>query len=71
MSDMIQDLMTPQEVTRYLKVSKNKIYQLVKQNNMPAYVIGGNLRFSKEQIDTWLCAYCGKNIAPEVEKCRE
>ena len=63
-SDAIPELMTPQEVARYLKVSKNKIYQLVKQENMPAYVIGGNLRFSREQVDLWLVKHCGRNIAP-------
>ena len=62
MTEMVEELMTPQEVARYLRVSKNKIYQLVKQNSMPAYVIGGNLRFSRDQIETWLRSHCGKNI---------
>ncbi len=63
MNKAVEDLMTPQEVARYLKVSKNKIYNLVKQDDMPAYVIGGNLRFSKDQINNWLRRHCGKNIA--------
>ena len=65
MSGMIEDLMTTQEVARYLKVSKNKVYNLVKQEDMPAYAVGGSLRFSKNQIDTWLCTHCGKNITKD------
>ena len=65
MSDTVVELMTPQEVASFLKVSKNKIYQLVKQNSMPAYVIGGNLRFSREQIEFWLNNHCGKNISSD------
>ena len=62
MSKIADELMTPQEVARYLRVSKNKVYNLVKQKAMPAYAIGGHLRFSKEQIDNWLCTCCVKKI---------
>ena len=62
MKNAIEELLTPQELSRYLKVSKNKVYQLVRQGSMPAYVIGGNLRFNKDQIEIWLRSCCGKNI---------
>jgi excisionase family DNA binding protein len=71
MNDAIQELMTPQEVAGYLKVSKNKIYQLVKQEGMPAYVIGGNLRFKREQIDIWLTDHCGRNMSSDQRCCSE
>jgi excisionase family DNA binding protein len=65
MSGTADELMTPQEVAHYLRVSKNKVYNLVKREDMPAYAIGGHLRFSKEQIDNWLLTCCVKKATSE------
>lgn len=48
--------MTVVEVADYLKMSKQTIYRLVKEEGLPAYRPHARrgMRFYKEEVDTWL-----------------
>lgn len=46
--------MTVEEVSEYLKLSKAKVYQLVREQRLPFHNNHGFLRFYKEDIDTWM-----------------
>ncbi|MFC1949782.1 response regulator [Chloroflexota bacterium] len=48
------ELMTIEEVERYLRFTRKTIYRLVKQGDIPAVKIGNKWRFDKELIDKWL-----------------
>ena len=48
------ELMTIDELTNYLKVSRRTIYEWLKQNKIPAMKIVGQWRFRKDKIDAWL-----------------
>lgn len=51
---MEERLLSIVEVARYLKVDKFTIYRLVTKKKLPAFKVGGQWRFKKELIDSWL-----------------
>jgi excisionase family DNA binding protein len=48
------ELMTVEEVARYLRVTKKTIYRLLKEGKIPAIQIGHQWRLDKACIDRWL-----------------
>ncbi len=52
MSDMAE-LMTVEELSKYLRLTKRTIYRLLRQGNMPAAKVGHRWRFDREAIDNW------------------
>jgi excisionase family DNA binding protein len=51
---MQENLLSADQVARYLKVDKFTIYRLVSQKKIPAYKVGNQWRFKKKMIDAWL-----------------
>ncbi|MBN1385067.1 MAG: helix-turn-helix domain-containing protein [Elusimicrobia bacterium] len=49
-----KDVMSIKELSEYLGIGKSKIYNLIRQNKIPASKIGRQYRFSKEVITNWL-----------------
>jgi len=47
-------LMTMDDLSKYLKVSKETIYKMAKKGTVPGSKIGTQWRFRKDQIDLWL-----------------
>ncbi len=47
-------VMTIQELSVYLKVSKSTLYKLAQQGKVPGQKVGKHWRFHKEAIDRWL-----------------
>jgi len=50
----MDEILTFDELSKYLKFSKSKLYNLVQQKKIPASKIGRNWRFKKTKIDAWL-----------------
>jgi len=48
------DLMTIEEVAKYLRVKKRTIYDWVKKGKIPAIKAVGQWRFKKGKIKDWL-----------------
>ncbi len=48
--------LTIEEVAQYLKVSKETIYKMVQQKQIPASKLGSQWRFNQQVVDTWLKA---------------
>jgi len=48
------EVMTLQEVARYLRVTERTIYRLAKRGSLPGTKIGHSWRFDKASIDEWL-----------------
>jgi excisionase family DNA binding protein len=46
--------MTVHEVADYLRMSKAKVYRLVKERAIPVVRIGRSWRFRKDLLDDWL-----------------
>ena len=51
---MQENLLTADQVARYLKVDKFTIYRLVTQKKIPAFKVGNQWRFKKTILDAWL-----------------
>ena len=53
---MADEILTFEELRRYLKFSKSKLYYFVQQKKIPASKVGRHWRFKKEKIEKWLKA---------------
>ncbi len=51
---MQEDLLTTEQVARYLRVDKFTIYRLVAQRKLPAFRVGNQWRFKRTVVDAWL-----------------
>jgi excisionase family DNA binding protein len=51
---MQENLLTAEQVAKYLKVDKFTIYRLVAQKKIPAFRVGSQWRFKKSVIEDWL-----------------
>ena len=47
-------LMTIDDLSDYLKVTRRTIYDWVKHNKIPALKLVGQWRFKKDKIDAWI-----------------
>ncbi len=50
----MNDILTLQEVARYLKLSERTVYGYTQKDLLPGIKIGNSWRFRKTDIDTWL-----------------
>lgn len=50
----MNDIMTAQELSAYLKITTTTIYKLAQQGDIPSFKIGSEWRFKKELVDRWL-----------------
>ncbi len=48
------DVLTIEELSAYLKISKSTLYKLVREGKVPSQKVGRHWRFRKEAIDRWL-----------------
>jgi excisionase family DNA binding protein len=48
------DILTVEEVARYLRVTERHIYKLLSTREIPAFKVGGAWRFRKEEVDRWI-----------------
>ena len=54
MTDSNRGLMTVTEIADYLSLSRQAIYVLAQNDEIPAFKLGASWRFRKSDIDTWL-----------------
>lgn len=50
----MEDLLTLEELARYLKISKPTLYKMVEKGKIPALKIANQWRFKKDDINRWL-----------------
>ena len=58
------DILTIEELSKYLRVSKSTLYKLVREGKIPSQKVGRHWRFHKENIDRWL----GQEAQSELNK---
>lgn len=46
--------MTIDEVSRYLRLKKQKLYKLTQKGDIPAYKFGREWRFKKDRLEQWI-----------------
>lgn len=53
-SGQADDILTIKQLSEYLMVSEKTIYRLLEKNSLPAIRVGGQWRFRKKDIDSWI-----------------
>lgn len=48
------EIMTLKEVARLLKVADKTVYTMAQNKELPAFKVGGQWRFRREDIDRWI-----------------
>lgn len=51
---MVSQVMTVEEVAKYLKMKVVTIYKHAQQGRIPAFKVGSSWRFKKSTIDKWI-----------------
>jgi excisionase family DNA binding protein len=46
-------VLTVRELSGYLRVHSSTIYRMLKKNQLPAFRVGGDWRFTVEAIEKW------------------
>jgi excisionase family DNA binding protein len=59
------DVMTLNEVAEYLDCSKGTIYRLLKRGEFPAFRLGSDFRFRRENIDKWIAQLQEQQKVPQ------
>ena len=54
MAKNFSDVMTIDDLSVYLKISKSTLYKLVREGKVPGQKVGRHWRFQKVGIDSWL-----------------
>jgi len=54
---MDQRLLTTKELMSFLNLSRTKIWELVKKENLPAFKLGGDYRYRQSEVIVWLENY--------------
>lgn len=50
----MQDVYTVREAAEYLKIGRITLYKLVREGRIPHRKVGGQIRFSKNQLQQWI-----------------
>jgi excisionase family DNA binding protein len=51
--DLAAMVMTVEEVSNYLRISKTTLYRLIKNQQVPYFHMGSDYCFNRETIDQW------------------
>lgn len=65
--EMKSRVLTVQEVSSYLRVHPSTIYRMLKKNQLPAFRVGSDWRFTVEAIDKWRAGVESGAPAPASE----
>jgi len=68
MKDKSDPVLTIEELSAYLKISRSTLYKLVGEGKIPSQKVGRHWRFRKEAIDRWLEESKGKSVKTRVRK---
>ena len=49
-------ILTVRDVSNYLRVHPSTVYKMLKRNQLPAFRVGSDWRFTVEAIDQWLAS---------------
>lgn len=47
-------VMTIEDLSKYLKISRSTLYKLAQEGKLPSQKVGRHWRFHREAVDVWL-----------------
>ena len=68
---MKTDIMTLEEIARYLKVKPQTIYTWAQEKRIPAAKLGKEWRFKRSLIDEWYLQHIDNKFDAVVQSCQE
>ncbi|MBU2043888.1 MAG: helix-turn-helix domain-containing protein [Candidatus Omnitrophica bacterium] len=54
-------IMTPKEAAKYLGLHPITVYRLIKKGQLPGFKLGGQWRFKKDLLDSWIASKINKD----------
>ena len=51
---MTDEILTIQEVAKYLKLNEKTAYRLASEGKLPGFKVGGSWRFKRVDIERWI-----------------
>jgi len=63
-------VLTVQEVSNYLRVHPSTIYRMLKRNQIPAFRVGSDWRFTVEAIDRWRSQAESSALQPDARSAK-
>ena len=57
----IHEIMTVDEVAKYLRCHRSSVYRMLKARKIPAWKFGSDWRFSRSAIEKWVAAQAGSD----------
>jgi len=67
MNDESLEIMTIEEVARYLRIPVSTVYRLAQKGRIPANKVGRQWRFSRRALERWIETYPPSNNAVMIE----
>lgn len=68
---MSDQIMTIEEVAKYLKLKPQTIYTWAQKGKIPAAKIGKEWRFRKDLVDLWFNQHIQEQFQPLVDKIKK
>lgn len=62
MHEQPDEILTIDEVARYLKASRRTVYRLAASGGIPAFKLGGTWRFRRGELNNWIADRIGKAV---------
>ena len=53
-SDIPPRVLTVRELAGYLRIHQATVYRLLKEQKLPAFRVGADWRFNREEIERWM-----------------
>ena len=68
MEEKLGGVMTIEELSDYLRISRSTLYKLAQESKVPCKKVGRHWRFRKEAIDRWLEQGGANEVASEGDE---
>ena len=65
---MSDEILTLPEVAQLLKVAEKTVYTMAQKGELPAFKVGGQWRFRRTDLDTWIDAKTRRAAGEEESK---
>jgi excisionase family DNA binding protein len=66
METMEREIMTTEEVARYLRLAEATVYKLAQAGDIPAVKVGRAWRFKRQLIDEWFREQAESRVSSEA-----
>ena len=60
----VMETLTPNEVSRILKLHPFTVTRLAREGKLPAFKVGGVWRFRKDEFERWIASRTSKQVKP-------